>query len=413
MFSQRIPAPRDVNRLTRALAARTRPFLDLAVSNPTAVGLRSGEADLFDAAASAPDARVLAALADPRGLSYAPDPKGLLAARTAVSNYYAALHGVLAPPDQIVLTASSSEAYGWIFKLVGDPGDVVLVPAPSYPLLDALTELECLSLRRYALASDDGFTFHAAAVEAEVRRVEVEGRRVAAVVVVNPNNPTGTSLADKEFSDLLTLAKERGFAVVSDEVFVDYRYSDRRGDVRVAAAFASTSTSAPGALVFSLGGLSKSAGLPQLKLGWIFANGPAGLLEQAIERLEWIADSYLSVSTPVQLALPRLLEYGRRTADAIWARVLRNERALQAAFPPGGGVTVLPVRAGWAACLRVPAVRPEEELVLDLLESHDLLVQPGYFYEFPFEAFLVVSLLPPPDVFREALERLVRALTPA
>jgi alanine-synthesizing transaminase len=180
--------------------------------------------------------------------------------------------------------------------------------------------------------------------------------------------------------------------------------------VRVAAATASTS--APEALVFSLGGLSKSAGLPQLKLGWIFASGPAGLLEQAIDRLEWIADSYLSVSTPVQLALPKLLEHRRRTADAIWARVLRNERALQAAFPSGGGVTVLPVRAGWAACLRVPAVRPEEDLVLDLLESHDVLVQPGYFYEFPFEAFIVVSLLPPPDAFREALECLVRALTP-
>src|ERR1035437_3571903 len=323
MFSQRIPAPRDVNRLTRALAARTRPFLDLTVMNPTSVGLRSGEADLFDSAASAPDTRVLAALADPRGLAYAPEPRGLLAARTSVSNYYAAVHGVLAPPDQIVLTASSSEAYGWLFKLVGDPGDVVLVPAPSYPLLDALTELECLSLRRYALASEDGFTFHAAAVEAEVRRVEVEGHRVAAVVIVNPNNPTGTSLAGQELSDLMTLAKERGVAVVSDEVFVDYRYSDRPQDVRVAAA---TSTSAPEALIFSLGGLSKSAGLPQLNLGWI-------------------ADSYLSVSTPVQLALPKLLEHGRRTADAIWARVLRNERALQAAFPPGGGVTVLPVRA--------------------------------------------------------------------
>ncbi len=408
MFSQRIPAPRDVNRLTRAVAARTRPFLDLAVSNPTAVSLRSGEADLFDNAASAPDARILAALSDPRGLSYAPDPRGLLAARTSVSNYYAALHGVLAPPHQIVLTASSSEAYGWLFKLVGDPGDVVLVPAPSYPLLDTLAELECLSLRRYALASDDGFAFHAAAVEAEVRRVEVEGRRVAAVVVVNPNNPTGTSLSGAELSDLMTLAKERRFAVVSDEVFVDYRYSDRPGDVRVAAA-----ANAPEALVFSLGGLSKSAGLPQMKLGWILANGPAGLLEQAIERLEWVADSYLSVSTPVQLALPRLLEYGRGTAEAIWARVLRNERALKAAFPAGGGVTVLPVRAGWAACLRVPAVRPEEELVLDLLESHDLLVQPGYFYEFPFEAFVVVSLLPPPGVFYEALKRLVRALTPA
>ena len=166
------------------------------------------------------------------------------------------------------------------------------------------------------------------------------------------------------------------------------------------------------AFVFSLGGLSKSAGLPQLKLGWIFANGPAGLLAEAIERLEWIADSYLSVSTPVQLALPRLFEHGRSTADAIWARVLRNERALQAAFPPGSGVSVPPVAAGWAACLRVPAVRPEEEIVLDLLEAHDVLVQPGYFYEFPFEAFLVVSLLPPPEAFQEALKRLVRGLTP-
>jgi alanine-synthesizing transaminase len=407
MFSKRLPPVHEVNRVTRALAARTRPYLDLTVTNPTSVGLRLGEADLFDGAASAPDARVLAALADPRGLSYAPDPRGLLAARTSVSNYYAAVHGVLAPPDQIVLTASSSEAYGWLFKLAGDPGDVVLVPAPSYPLLDALTELECLSLRRYALTSDDGFSFHAAAVEAEVQRLEVEGHRVAAVVVVNPNNPTGTSLTGTELSDLMALARERRFVVVSDEVFVDYRYSDRPGDVRVAAAM-----DAPGALVFSLGGLSKAAGLPQLKLGWIFANGPAGLLEQAIERLEWIADSYLSVSTPVQLALPRLLEHGRGTADAIWARVLRNERALQAAFPPGGGVTVLPVRAGWTACLRVPAVRSEEDLVLDLLESHDLLVQPGYFYEFPFEAFVVFSLLPPPDVFQEALKRLVRALTP-
>ncbi len=405
MFSHRTPAPRDVNRLTRALAARTRPFLDLTVSNPTAVGLRSGEADLFDGASSAPEARVLAALSDPRGLSYAPDPKGLISARTSVSNYYAALHGVLAPPNQIVLTASSSEAYGWIFKLVGDPGDAVLVPAPSYPLLDALLELESLVLRRYALASDDGFAFRTDAVEAEVTRAEADGQRVAAVVVVNPNNPTGTSLSSAEFAGLMALAKARGFAVVSDEVFVDYRYSDRPGDVRVAAAVA-----APEALVFSLGGLSKAAGLPQLKLGWIFANGPAGLLEQAVERLEWIADSYLSVSTPVQLALPRLLEYGRGTTDAIWARVLRNDRALKAAFPEGGGVTALPLRAGWAACLRVPAVRPEEDLVLDLLASHDVLVQPGYFYEFPFEAFVILSLLPPPDAFEEGLSRLSHAL---
>ncbi|MCM3877787.1 MAG: pyridoxal phosphate-dependent aminotransferase [Thermoanaerobaculia bacterium] len=410
MFSRRISAPHELNRLARALAGRTRPYLDLTVTNPTSVGLRSGEVDAFDGATSGRDARVLAALADQRGLVYTPDPKGILSARTAVSNYYAAVHGVLVPPGQIVLAASSSEAYGWLLKLTGDPGDVVLVPAPSYPLLDALAELECLPLRRYALASEDGFAFHAAAVEAEVQRVEASGHRVAAVVLVNPNNPTGTSLALAELGALFALAKERGFAVISDEVFVDYRYSDRPQDVRVAAA--TTSTSAPDALVFSLGGLSKSAGLPQLKLGWIFANGPAGLLEDALERLEWIADAYLSVSTQVQLALPKLLAHARGTADAIWARVLRNERSLQAAFPPGGGVTVLPVRAGWAACLRVPAVRPEEETVLDLLESHDVLVQPGYFYEFPFEAFVVVSLLPPPGVFEEGLGRLVRALTP-
>ena len=146
MFSRRTPAPHGLNRLARALAARTRPFLDLTVTNPTSVALRSGEADLFDGATSGRDARVLAALADPRGLVYTPDPKGILSARTAVANYYAAVHGVLVPPGQIVLTASSSEAYGWLFKLAGDPGDVVLVPAPSYPLLDALAELECLTL---------------------------------------------------------------------------------------------------------------------------------------------------------------------------------------------------------------------------------------------------------------------------
>jgi alanine-synthesizing transaminase len=407
MFSRRTPAPRDVNRLTRALASRTRPFLDLTVTNPTSVSLRSGGADLVEGLASAPDAHALAALADPRGHVYAPDPSGLLVAREAVSTYYAAEHGALAPPGRIVLSASTSEAYGWLFKLVGDPGDVVLVPAPSYPLLDALAELECLTLRRYALASEDGFAFHAAAVEAEVQRVEANGSRVAAVVLVNPNNPTGTSLEGSELSALLSLAGERGFSVVSDEVFADYRYWDRPGDVRIAAA----APDAAGALVFSLGGLSKAAALPQLKLGWIFANGPAGLLDDALSRLEWIADSYLSVSTPVQLALPRLLEHGRAASDAIRARVLQNERALRAAFPPGSAVTILPVPAGWSACVRVPAVRPEEELVLDLLESHDVLVQPGYFFDFPFEAFLVLSLLPPPDVFREGIARLGRALT--
>jgi aspartate/methionine/tyrosine aminotransferase len=164
------------------------------------------------------------------------------------------------------------------------------------------------------------------------------------------------------------------------------------------------------ALVFSLGGLSKSAALPQLKLGWILANGPSGALSDALRRLEWVADTYLSVGTPVQLALPRLLALSRRAVESIWARVLKNESALKSAFPAGGAASVAPLTAGWTACLRVPAVKSEEELVLELLETHDVLVHPGYFYEFPSEAWLVVSLLPPPDVFGEGAARLARAL---
>ena len=400
MFSKRLPPVHDFNRVTRALAERRRPPLDLTVSNPTAVGLRSGGVDLF---ADVPgDAATLAPLADPRGLVYAPDPRGLAEARLAVSDWYAARHGVLAPPERVVLTASTSEAYGWLFKLLANPGDAVLVPAPSYPLLDALAGLESVTLARYPLAAEDGFRVHAAAVAEEVERLASSGSRTAAVVVVNPNNPTGSSISGDELERLIRRAAAKGFAVIADEVLVDYRYTDRAGDVAVAAAH-------DGALVFSLGGLSKSAALPQLKLGWILANGPAEALEDALRRLEWIADAYLSVGTPVQLGLHRLLEGGRKAVDAIWARVLRNERTLRTAFDRSA-VTVSPVAAGWVACLRIPVVRSEEDVVLDLLETYDVLVHPGYFYEFPSGAWLVASLLPPPEEFGEAAARLARAL---
>ena len=401
MFSKRLPPVHEMNRVTRALAARTRPTLDLTVSNPTAVGLRSGGVDLFTDAPG--DAATLAPLADPRGLVYAPDPRGLPEARLAVSDWYAAMHGVLAPPERVVLTASTSEAYGWLFKLLANPGDAVLVPAPSYPLLDALAGLESVTLSRYPLASEDGFRVHASAVAHEIERLAAAGTRTAAVVVVNPNNPTGSSISGGELDRLLALASEKDFAVISDEVFVDYRYTDRPDDVAVAAT-------RDEALVFSLGGLSKSAALPQLKLGWILANGPADAVADALRRLEWIADAYLSVGTPVQLAAHRLLQSARKAVDAIWARVLRNERALRTVFPAGGPVSVAPVTAGWTACLRVPAVRSEEEIVLDLLETYDVLVHPGYFFEFPSGAWLVLSLLPPPDVFAEGAARLARAL---
>lgn len=391
MFSERTPSGELTNRLARALAARARPFLDLTRTNPTSVGLGLDRGE------------ELALLADERGASYEPDPRGLLSAREAVAAAYAG-HGVGAHPSRILLTASSSEAYSWLFKLLAAPGEAVLVPSPSYPLLDALAGLEGVVLRRYALDEADGWRLHAAAVGHAADEAARAGHRVAAAVTVNPNNPTGSSVSREEWDRLTALASSRGFALVSDEVFLDYRFAPGGSDVRVGAAEAGE------ALVFSLGGLSKSAALPQLKLGWILAGGPEPLLSEALHRLEWIADAFLSVATPVQLALPGLLARAPRAVAAVTDRVRKNEALLREAFPPSGVVSVLPVPAGWAAVLRVPALVAEEELVLSLLGEDDVLVHPGYFFEFPHEAFLVLSLLPEPPGFAEGVERLRRRL---
>jgi aspartate/methionine/tyrosine aminotransferase len=331
-------------------------------------------------------------------VGYEPDPRGLLVARNAVGAYYAG-HGVEAPPDRILLSASSSEAYSWLFKLFCEPGDAVLVPAPSYPLLDALATLESAALLPYALPPEDSWAVHAGLVGEALERARRAGRRVRAVVLVNPNNPTGTSVAESEFQALEELALEHDLALVSDEVFLDYRYADRPGDLRIAA-------SRPNALVFSLGGLSKAAALPQLKLGWILANGPARLLGPALDGLAWIADAFLSVGAPVQHALPALVGGRAGTSGAVRQRVLGNDAALRRAFPPGGPVDVLPLRAGWTAVLRVPAVVSEEDLAVSLALGHGVLVHPGYFFDFPFEAFLVLSLLPEPSAFGLGVERL-------
>ena len=391
MFSRRTPTPGTENRLTRALAAHGRPVLDLTATNPTAAALP------VDAAPA------LALLADPRGALYAPDPRGLLPAREAVAAHYAG-RGVSADPSRLVLTASSSEAYGWLFKLLAGPGDAVLVPAPSYPLLDALAALEGVELVRYRLPEEDRWAVHSGLVEEAADRAAAAGCRVAAAVLVNPNNPTGTSIARDELAALSALAARRGFALVSDEVFLDYRFDDRPGDVRVAAAEAGE------ALVFSLGGLSKSAALPQLKLGWILASGPSPLLDDALERLTWIADSYLSVGTPVQLALPGLLAWGEAASEALRRRVRASHATLARTFGGRAEVTVAPLAAGWSGVVRLPAIEPEEELVLRLLAEEDLLVHPGYFFDFPHEAFLVVSLLPPTETFETGAARLARAL---
>jgi aspartate/methionine/tyrosine aminotransferase len=386
MFSRRLPADAEVNALTRAMAALTArgtPYIDLTESNPTRVGL-----------AYPPD--LLRPLADARALRYDPQPLGLAPAREAVAGE-AARRGVHVDPAHVVLTASTSEAYSWIFKLLCDPGDSVLVPRPSYPLFEHLARLEDVRLVPYALDYHGRW-------EIDVESMASAPAGTRAVLIVSPNNPTGSFASGEELARLADLCRDRGWALVADEVFADYVLEARGQPVTDVAAQAHLA----GALSFTLGGASKSLGLPQLKLGWIVAGGPPALRDAALAHLELIADTYLSVGTAVQVAAPALLREGALIRQRIQERIasnLRRARHLAAAFP---ACDILPVEGGWSAVVRVPATRSEERLVLDLLDRERVLVHPGYFFDFPHEAYLVVSLLPPGDELEDALSRVLR-----
>jgi len=381
MFSTRTASSLEPNRLTRALAelrARAQPIVDLTETNPTRAGLDYP-----------PD--LLAPLAHPRSLAYEPDAFGMLSAREAVAA--ACMQGgVQVSPGQIVLTASTSEAYSFLFKLLCEPGDEVLVPAPSYPLFDQLTRLDGVGVRAYPLEYHG--LWHADIPELE----RLVTTRTRAILAVSPNNPTGSMLGRGELEALSSICARHGLALVGDEVFADYPIEPRRDRAPV--------LSQAEALTFSLGGLSKSVGLPQLKLGWIAAAGPPDVLAAALARLELIGDAYLSVGTPVQQAAGPLLAAGARVRAAIHDRVRENLEGLRAAAAPTP-CTVLRVEGGWSAVVRVPATRSEERLVLELLEHDRVLAHPGYFFDFPREAYLVVSLLPQPAVFAEGVGRLL------
>jgi alanine-synthesizing transaminase len=383
MFSARTRWDLTANRLAslaEALRAAGRPPIDLTQSNPTQAGLPY-PADL------------LAPLSDPSALRYEPSPFGLRAAREAVAADYRR-RGVEVPPEDVVLTASSSEAYAFLFKLLCDPGDTVLVPRPSYPLFDYLASLESVSVDPYPLRYDGEWHVDLPALA----RAAAAGAR--AVVVVNPNNPTGSFVKREEADRIRQIAAEAGAAVISDEVFADYAH---RSDARRAACLA-----APGpALVFCLGGLSKSCGLPQLKLGWIAASGPVAARHEALARLEVVADTYLSVGTPVQRGLPRLLARRSELQAMIASRVAANLDQLRRRTAAPCPVTLLEPEGGWYATLQVPATATEEAYVTRLLEEDGVLVHPGYFFDFPREAYLVVSLLPPPADFAAAIDRVL------
>jgi alanine-synthesizing transaminase len=333
------------------------------------------------------------ALADPRALLYDPQPRGLLGAREAVCRYYADA-GYDVEPDRVLLTASTSEAYAYLFRLLADPGDEVLAPRPSYPLFEFLAAMESLRVISYPLVYHGGWSIDCDALQAAITP------RTRAIVVVNPNNPTGSFLKADEWELLENLCAARGIAIISDEVFADYSFAEDPRRVR-------TVVNATGALAFSMSGLSKIAGLPQMKLGWIVTSGPAAACAEAKENLELIADTYLSVGSPVQHAAARLLELGKGIQTQIIARVRANLEWFRDAIGAKSPARILAVEGGWYATLQVPRTKREEEWVLTLLQQDDVLVQPGFFYDFETEAFLVLSLLTEPSAFAAGCRRIL------
>jgi aspartate/methionine/tyrosine aminotransferase len=384
--SSRLPPNLDPNPLARALAEIRRrggAIVDLTESNPTRVGL-------------AYPADLLAPLADPEGLTYDPQPLGLWSARAAVAGDFRR-RGIAISADRVAITASTSEAYSLLFKLWCDPGDEVLVPRPSYPLFEQLTQLESIGATPYDLEYHGSWRIDLASLERAL------GPRVRAILVVSPNNPTGSFLHRDDLSALTTICRERRSALIGDEVFADYPLDPAPAPVSVLGQ--------SDVLTASLGGLSKSAGLPQVKLGWIGFGGPGDAVDQALSSYEIVADTYLSASTPVQIAAPTLIERGAAIREQIQGRVRGNLEELRARAKRFPSVDVLRVEGGWSAVVQVPSIGSEESLVLDILTSVGVLVHPGYFFDFSREAFVIVSLLVEPQIFAPAVERVLERAT--
>jgi aspartate/methionine/tyrosine aminotransferase len=386
MFSSRVPGdlgPNTVASAVERMRLSGGDFDDLTVSNPTDAGIEY-------------PATLLDGLADARALVYEPQPFGLISAREAVAHEYAR-RGVKIPPSHLVLTASSSESYAWLFKLLCDPGESVLVPTPSYPLFEHLTRLENVHALPYRTEYHGSWT-----VDLEDLRYAID-ETTRAILVVSPNNPTGGWLKRDELAAIVELCAAHHLVLIGDEVFADYPIDPAPGAIR-------TVVDQEDVLTVSLGGLSKAIGLPQLKLGWMALRGPSSCLHPALMRLEIVADTYLSVGTAVQVAAPALLDQGHAVRRQILQRVVANYRTLQQAVARWPSCQVLRAEGGWSAVLRIPHTMPEDERVIRLLERDHVLVHPGYFFDFPRDGYLVVSLLVRPDVFRTATDRLLAAV---
>ena len=385
MFAKRTNWNLAPNRLSEALAAHRaegKPLLDLTVSNPTECG--------FEYNRSA----ILNALSNPAALSYEPNPRGLESARRAVAGYYTERKDEVSIED-IFLTASTSEAYSYVFRTLCNPGDELLIPSPSYPLFDFLADVQDVSLVRYPLLYDHGWLIDFHALEQAITP------RTCGVIVVHPNNPTGHFAKRAEIAKLNSICSAHQIAIIADEVFLDFSL-----DGMQAVSFAANR----GALTFTLSGLSKISGLPQMKAAWLIAGGPQQWKSDALARLEVIADTYLSVNAPVQLAIPRFLELRYAFQELVISRVRRNLAELDRQLATQKVSSRLAVEGGWCAVLRVPATRSDENLAIELLTTQGVSVHPGHFYEFASDGYLVVSLITPERTFAKGTSSLLSSM---
>jgi alanine-synthesizing transaminase len=386
MFSKRTEWKLTPNRFTQAQAdqrAAGMEVLDLSVSNPTRAGLPYDEA-------------ILQALVQPEALDYDPQPKGLLSARHAVARYYHDAHDIYGvDPESFILTTSTSEAYSYVFRLLCNTEDEILVPKPSYPLFEFLADLQDVKLVSYPLLYHDGWQIDFTSLYKAVNH------RTRGVVVVHPNNPTGSYVTATEIDELNRFCVEYNLALIVDEVFLDYAHDG--------AARSSFVVNEP-ALTFTLSGISKISGLPQMKVAWLAASGPEERRREALARLEVIADTYLSMNAPLQLATPALLDQRKHIQPLLLDRIRSNVRELDRQLSHQKTCERLRVDGGWYAVLRVPALQSDEDLAIDLLRKVAVLVHPGHFYDFPKDGYLVVSLITPTDLFREGISRILSAL---
>jgi len=389
MFAKRTNWKLAENAYTRAVRGRQQSgerILDLTASNPTTCGFRYDEA------------AILSALRSPASLRYDPDPKGLISARSAVSAYYREMNpSVDVDPEKLVLTTGTSEAYSFLFRLLCETGDEIVVAQPSYPLFEFLATIQDVNLRPFRLLYDHGWQIDFHALEQAITP------RAKAILLVHPNNPTGHFIRRDEAEKLRSICAQHSLALVEDEVFLDYRLPCAASATALQGTFAGSAR----ALTFVLSGLSKIAALPQMKIGWIAASGPEALVHDALARLEIISDTYLSLSTPLQNALPALLAERQKMQSQLSGRIEANLAALDASLTRQKLVSRLEMEGGWYAVLRIPATQSDEEFAIGLLEKLGVLVQPGHFYEFPGDGYLVVSLLTPTEDFKEGIRGLL------